>query len=122
MSTVTREEHLERRIADLKASDLQFADAANLKIARTRRVAGPIEIGHQGENVLHVLLARVAQRRLGEYRGASRQEGVGDGPQCGSDDDFLERVFGAVGGDRLRRGSQAQKPRQNSYPCSLRRY
>ena len=28
MSTVTREERLERRIADLKASDLQFADAA----------------------------------------------------------------------------------------------
>ena len=35
---------------------LEFADAAQLEVARPRGVAGPVEVRHQREHVLEMLL------------------------------------------------------------------
>jgi hypothetical protein len=86
---------------------LQFADAADLKVARPRRVAGPIEVRHQGQNVLQVLPARVVQCIGVQHRDASRQFGKGQRPESGRDRDFIQlRVAAGVRSHGGGRGGQ----------------
>jgi hypothetical protein len=69
---------------------LQFTNAANLKIAWTRSVAGPIEVWDERQYILKMLLTGIVQRGRTEYGNAARHFGQRDGLQRSRDNDFVE--------------------------------
>ncbi len=72
---------------------LALTDTANLKIARTRGLTGPIQVRHEQHHILEMLHTRVCQRIGIEHGNAGRELRRCPLAPIGRDDDFF--------GDRL---------------------
>jgi hypothetical protein len=70
-----------------------LADTADLEIAGTRTPRGPVEIGHQWQDIFEMLLAGIMQCLRGQHACTDRGIFQGQRAESGGHDHFFERLI-----------------------------
>ncbi len=111
---------------------IQLADAANLEVTRAIGIARPIEVRHQTDHVLEMLLASGVQGCRVQHRdaGGNLLDGLITQQRRG-DDDLWQNVTGCISGVVCMGcgGKRSKEPNRNEcgyhariHTCSLRRH